>query len=147
MFIHIVGWVLKHLKHLLKMIVRYWSLASDRGQMMRVWIGLHCSLHTWYVMANEVMLSFLFSLILMVSDGGWPCMNGAHRYGEQPLGLLPRCSSFLDSECAQQSSGHLRRHFQINYPRSSIKVCIAVWNQLPRDGGGVTSTHVRTALG
>ena len=54
--------------------------------------------------------------------------------------------SFLDLECAWQSSGCLQRHFQINYPRSSIRVCVTVWNQLPSDRGGVTSIHVRTAL-
>ena len=54
--------------------------------------------------------------------------------------------SFLDLECTWQGSGRLQRHFQINYPRLSIKVCVAAWNQLPRDGGDVTSTHVRTAL-
>ena len=52
---------------------------------------------------------------------------------------------FLDLECAWQSSGCLQRRFQINYPRSSsIIVCVAAWNQLPRDRGGVMSTHVRT---
>ena len=74
-------------------------------------------------------------------------MDRAHQYGEWPSGLPPRRSSFLDLECAWQSSGHLLRHFQINYPRSSIRVCIAVWNQLLKDGGGVMSTCVRTALG
>ena len=147
-FTHIIGWVLEHLKYLLKMISWYWSLASNHSQMTEVWMGLHCSLHTRYVGTDEVMSSFLFTLTFMVLGDGWPYMDEAHQSGEQPSGLLPRCSSFLDSECTQQSSGRLLRHFQINYPRSSsIRVCIAVWNQLHRDGGGVTSTHVRTALG
>ena len=39
--------------------------------------------------------SILFSLILMVSDGGWPYIDRAHRYGQRPLGLPPQRSSFL----------------------------------------------------
>ena len=30
------GWVPEHLKHPLKMVDRYWSLVSNRGQMARV---------------------------------------------------------------------------------------------------------------
>ena len=94
-FTHIVGWVPEHLKHPLKMIGWYWSLASNCGQTTGIWMGLHCPLHTWYIRANEVMFQFLFSLILMVLDGGWPCIDRAHHYGKQPSGLLLRRSFFL----------------------------------------------------
>ena len=95
MFTHIVGWVPEHLKNLFKTIGQYWSLISDHGQTMEVGMGLHCPLPTRYVRADEVMF-FLLSLTLMVSDGGWPCTDRAHHYGERPLSLPPQHSSFLE---------------------------------------------------
>ena len=35
-------------------------------------------------------------------NGGWPCTDGAHRYGGRPSGLPPRRPFFLDLERAQQ---------------------------------------------
>ena len=149
-FTHNVGWVLEHLKHPLKMVNRYWSPVSDCGQTARVcgdivapYISKLCGtddvcLHSLF---SDSHVSFLDGMVDGPVQMGPADMVDGHR-AYHP-GVL-----FLDLERAWQSSGRLLRHFQINYPRSlSITVCVAAWNQLPRDRGGVMSTRVRTASG
>ena len=111
--------------------------------------GLHCSLHTLGMLGPMMRFLIPFSLILMfrfrMVDG--PVQTGPTDMVDSLWAYCPGIL-FLDLDRAWQSSGHLLRRFQINYPRSSsIRVCIAAWNQLPRDGGGVMSTRVRTASG
>ena len=92
MFTHNDGWVPEHLKHPLKTVDQYWSPVSDRGQMARVCGGLIAPYIPKLCRNNDVSFIF-FSLILMFHfgwNGGWPCTDGAHRYGEQPSGLPPR---------------------------------------------------------
>ena len=152
-FTHNVGWVPKHLKHPLKTVDQYWSLVSDHGQMARV-CGDIIAPYIPKLCGNNDVLFIFFSLILMfqlsLSDGmvDGPIQMGPTNMVEGHRAYHPGVLLFLNLEHTRQSSGRLRRRFQINYPRSSsITVCIAAWNQLPRDGGGVMSTHVRTASG
>ena len=115
-FTHNVGWVPEHLKHLLKTVDRYWIPVSDRGQTTRVWQDFIAPYIPAYVGTNDISF-FLSSLILVVLDGGWPCMNKAHRYGGRPLGLPPRRSYFLG----------LRVCFAEQWPSAE-----ALSNQLPQ---------------
>ena len=121
-FTHNVGWVPEHLKHPLKMVNQYRSPMSDRGQTARVWRDLVAPYIPKLCGNDDVLFHVLFSdshVSVFGWNGGRPCTDRAHRYGGQPSGLPPRRPSFLDLERAWQSSGHLRRRFQINYPRSS----------------------------
>ena len=125
-FTHNVGWVPEHLKHPLKTVDRYWSPVSDHDQMACSGdvVAPYIPIMVGYMEGNEVLFSFLVSgshvsAFIFGWNGGWPCTDGAHRYGGRPLGIPPRRPSFLDLERARQSSGRLRRRFQINYPRSS----------------------------
>ena len=47
-----------------------------------------CFFH--FLFSDSHVLTFTFGW-----NGGWPCTDGAHRYGGQPSGLPPRCPSFL----------------------------------------------------
>ena len=150
MFTHNIGWVPEHLKHLLKTVDQYWSPVSDRGQTVRVcgdiiapYIPKLCGTNDvcFHSLSSDSHVLFLDGMV----DG--PVRTGPTDMVDDHRAYCPGVL-FLDLERTRQSSGCLRRCFQINYPRSSsIKVCVAVWNQLPKDGGGVMSTCVRTALG
>ena len=123
-FTHNIGWVLEHLKHLLKTVDRYWSPVSDRGQMARVCWGIVAPYIPKLCGNNDA--SFIsFSLILMfrlsLSDGmvDGPVQTGPTDMVDGHWAYCPGVLLFLDLEHARQSSGRLRRHFQINYPRLS----------------------------
>ena len=76
-------------------------------------------------MWEERCFLIFFSLILMfrfsISDGmvDGPVWMGPTDMVDGHRAYCPGVLLFLDLECARQSSGRLRRHFQINYPRSS----------------------------
>ena len=125
-FTHNVGWVLEHLKHPLKTVNRYWSLVSDHGQTARVcgdvitpYIPKLCGnndVHSHFLVSDSY-VSVFFSLSDGMVDG--PVRTGpADMVGDQRA-YRPGVLLFLDLERARQSSGRLRRRFQINYPRSS----------------------------
>ena len=146
-FTHNVGWVPEHLKHPLKTVDQYWSPVSDHGQTARVCGDIIAPYISKLCGTNDV--SFVsFSLILMF----WLWMEwwmALYRRGPpiwwMAIRLTARCS-FLGLRACSAEQWSSARHFQINYPRSSsITVCVAAWNQLSRDGGGIMSTRVRIA--
>ena len=75
--------------------------------------------------SNEVLVSHFLFLVLMfrlsLSDGmvDGPVQTGPTDMVDGHRAYRPGVLFFLDLQRAWQSSGRLRRRFQINYPRSS----------------------------
>ena len=124
-FTHNVGWVLKHLKHPLKTVDWYRSLVSDRDQMVSsgdVVTPYIPILVMWQVTRFYFHLLFLVLMFWFHFRMKWWMAlyrRGLPIWWTTIRHIAPASFYFLDSECAQQSSGHLLGHFQINYPRSS----------------------------
>ena len=70
-----------------------------------------------YFHSLSLILMFWFSLSDGMVDG--PVQTGPTDMVDGHRAYRPGILLFLDLEHAQQSSGRLRRCFQINYPRSS----------------------------
>ena len=124
-FTHNVGWVPEHLKHPLKTVDWYWSPVSNHDQ-----VASSGDVVAPYIPIMVMWRATKFLFLFLISGSHvsillWMEWQMA-LYGRGPpiwwtaIGhITPVSFSFLNLEHAQQSSGHLRRHFQINYPRSS----------------------------
>ena len=68
---------------------------------------------------SSLSLILMFRLLLLDGMVDGLVWTGPTDMVDDHRAYRPNVLIFLDLECARQSSGRLRRRFQINYPRSS----------------------------